>query len=49
VLRTADAATQRPVPIAISLTLYLALYAFLIVAYIGVLFHLARRAGAAHA
>jgi cytochrome d ubiquinol oxidase subunit I len=49
VLRTADSATTRPVPIGISLTLYLTLYALLIVAYIGVLFHLARRAGAAHA
>jgi cytochrome bd ubiquinol oxidase subunit I len=49
VLRTADAATQKPVPIAISLTLYLALYAFLVVAYVGVLFHLARRAGVDHA
>jgi cytochrome d ubiquinol oxidase subunit I len=49
ILRTADAATRKPVPIAISLTLYLALYAFLIVAYVGVLFHLARRAGVDHA
>jgi cytochrome d ubiquinol oxidase subunit I len=49
VLRTADAATKIPVPIGISLTLYLVLYALLIVAYIAVLFHLARRAGEAHA
>ncbi len=44
VLRTADAATTKPVPIAISLTLYLLLYAALITAYVSVLFYLARKA-----
>jgi cytochrome d ubiquinol oxidase subunit I len=41
VLRTADAATPRDVPIGTSLTLYLLLYAGLIAAYISVLFYLA--------
>jgi len=41
VLRTADAATPKDVPIATSLTLYLTLYAALIVAYVSVLFYLA--------
>lgn len=45
VLRTADAATRTPVPIGISLALYLLLYAGLIAAYISVLFYLAHKAG----
>jgi cytochrome bd ubiquinol oxidase subunit I len=45
VLRTADAATKKPIPIAFSLGLYLALYASLIAAYISVLFYLARKSG----
>ncbi|HTQ35480.1 MAG TPA: cytochrome ubiquinol oxidase subunit I [Steroidobacteraceae bacterium] len=45
VLRTADAATTKAIPLVASLTLYLALYAGLICAYIGVLFYLARKAG----
>ena len=48
VLRTADAATAKAIPIGTSLTLYLLLYAFLIVAYISVVFYLARSAGAPH-
>jgi cytochrome bd ubiquinol oxidase subunit I len=48
VLRTADAATSKAVPIGISLGLYLSLYVVLIVAYISVLFYLARSAGAPH-
>jgi cytochrome d ubiquinol oxidase subunit I len=48
VLRTADAATAKAIPIGISLTLYLLLYAFLIVAYVSVVFYLARSAGAPH-
>jgi cytochrome d ubiquinol oxidase subunit I len=44
VLRTADAGNPVAVPVGISLTLYLLLYAVLITAYISVLFHLARRA-----
>ncbi len=47
-LRTADAATKTPIPIGTSLTLYLLLYAALIVAYISVVFYLARSAGAPH-
>jgi cytochrome bd ubiquinol oxidase subunit I len=46
VLRTADAVTREPVPVGASLTLYLLLYAGLVAAYISVLFHLARKAGA---
>ena len=49
VLRTAAAATAKPVPIGISLTLYLTLYAVLISAFISVLFHLARKADAPRA
>lgn len=46
VLRTQDAASQVAAPtIALSLVLYLLLYAVLIVAYISVLFYLARKAG----
>jgi cytochrome d ubiquinol oxidase subunit I len=41
VLPTAAAATQRPIPIGISLTLYLLLYVALIAAYISVLFYMA--------
>jgi cytochrome d ubiquinol oxidase subunit I len=41
VLRTADAATPKAIPIGTSLTLYLLLYAALIAAYISVLFYLA--------
>jgi cytochrome bd ubiquinol oxidase subunit I len=41
VLRTADAATRKDIPIGTSLALYLSLYAALIVAYISVLFYLA--------
>lgn len=46
VLRTADAASDVPAPmIGLSLTLYLLVYALLLVAYVGTIFHLARRAG----
>lgn len=41
VLRTEDAATPKAIPIGTSLTLYLLLYAGLIVAYVSVLFYLA--------
>jgi cytochrome d ubiquinol oxidase subunit I len=44
-LRTASAATARPIPLGTSLTLYLLLYAMLIWAYISVLFYLARKGG----
>jgi cytochrome d ubiquinol oxidase subunit I len=45
ILRTVDAASATPAPmIATSLTGYLALYAVLIASYIGVLFHMARKA-----
>jgi cytochrome d ubiquinol oxidase subunit I len=45
ILRTAEAASETPAPmIATSLAGYLGLYAMLIVAYIGVLFHMARKA-----
>jgi cytochrome d ubiquinol oxidase subunit I len=45
VLRTADAASLVPAPmIAATLTMYVALYAFLLVAYVSVLFHLAGKA-----
>lgn len=43
VLRTADAATKYPIPIATSLTLYLTLYVALIAAYISVVFYIARK------
>jgi cytochrome d ubiquinol oxidase subunit I len=47
VLKTADAASSVPAPlIATSLTMYLAVYAALLLAYIWVLFHLARKAQA---
>ncbi len=46
-LRTAAAATARPIPLGTSLTLYLVLYASLIFAYISVLFYLARKGGTA--
>ncbi|MBN8481241.1 MAG: cytochrome ubiquinol oxidase subunit I [Xanthomonadales bacterium] len=45
ILRTADAASATPAPmIGLSLAGYLALYGVLIVAYVGVLFHMARKA-----
>jgi cytochrome d ubiquinol oxidase subunit I len=44
VLRTADAVTREPVPVGVSLTLYLLLYAGLAASYISVLFHLASKA-----
>lgn len=45
ILRTADAASAHTAPmIAASLFGYLGLYAVLIVAYVGVLFHMARKA-----
>jgi len=44
-LRSSDAASAVPAPmIAISLGLYLALYAALLLAYVWVLFHMARKA-----
>ncbi len=47
VLKTADAASTVPGPlIALTLTGYLLLYAFLLAAYISVIFYLARKAGA---
>lgn len=47
VLTTAQAASAVPAPMIVStLAMYLALYAALIVAYVTVLFHLARKAGA---
>jgi cytochrome d ubiquinol oxidase subunit I len=47
VLRTADAASDTPAPIiGISLTAYLAIYIALLLAYVSVLFHLARKGGA---
>jgi len=46
VLKTADAASSVPAPmIGATLAMYLALYAVLILAYVSVLFYLARRAG----
>jgi cytochrome d ubiquinol oxidase subunit I len=45
VLRTAAAVTTAPVPVALSLGLYLTLYAALGVAYVSVVFYLARLAG----
>ncbi len=48
VLLTKDAAADLPTPMLLStLLMYLALYVFLLVSYIGVVFHLARKAGAA--
>jgi cytochrome d ubiquinol oxidase subunit I len=45
VLRTADAASLVPAPmIATTLAMYVALYAFLLVAYVSVLFYLAGKA-----
>ena len=45
ILRTADAASATPAPmIGLSLAGYLAIYVFLLAAYIGVLFHMARKA-----
>jgi cytochrome d ubiquinol oxidase subunit I len=48
VLRTSAAATARPIPLEISLSMYLALYVALIFAYVSVLFYLARKAGETH-
>ena len=49
-LTTAEAASSVPAPmIGISLTLYLILYAGLLVAFISVLFHLMHRAMGGHA
>jgi cytochrome d ubiquinol oxidase subunit I len=43
-LLTRDAASAQPAPIlGISLAMYLSIYAFLIVSYVGVVFHLARK------
>ena len=48
VLTTADAASKVPAGmIATTFAMYMVLYVFLIVAYVSVVFHLARRAGAA--
>ncbi|MFY2762956.1 cytochrome ubiquinol oxidase subunit I [Arenimonas sp. MALMAid1274] len=47
VLRTAQAASETPAPIiGISLSAYLAIYLVLLLAYVSVLFHLARKGGA---
>ena len=47
VLRTADAAADHPAAIiGVSLSAYLALYVVLLLAYVSVLFHLARKGGA---
>ncbi len=46
VLRTADAASTVPAPlIGLSLTAYLMVYVLLLIAYVSVLFHLAKKAG----
>lgn len=46
VLKTADAVTKAPAPmIGVSLVLYLSVYAILLCAYIGTIFHLAKTAG----
>jgi cytochrome d ubiquinol oxidase subunit I len=46
VLTTAQAASSVPAPhIALSLAMYLCLYAALLIAYVSVVFHLARKAG----
>jgi cytochrome d ubiquinol oxidase subunit I len=47
-LRTSAAATAKPIPLGISLSLYLVLYVALIIAYVSVLFHLARKSGESH-
>jgi cytochrome d ubiquinol oxidase subunit I len=44
VLTTAEAANPAPVPVGVSLTLYLLLYAVLIAAFVTVLFYLAGKA-----
>jgi cytochrome d ubiquinol oxidase subunit I len=50
VLRTADAASTVPGPmIGLSLSVYLTVYVVLLVAYVTVLFHMARKAGAGKA
>ena len=50
VLRTADAASNVPAPmIGLSLAAYLTLYVVLLLSYVTVLFHLARKAGAGQA
>jgi cytochrome d ubiquinol oxidase subunit I len=47
VLRTADAVADVPAPmVGLSLTAYLAIYLVLLLAYVSVLFHLARKSGA---
>ena len=47
VLRTADAVAEVPAPmVGLSLTAYLAVYLVLLLAYVSVLFHLARKSGA---
>jgi cytochrome d ubiquinol oxidase subunit I len=48
VLRTSAAATAKPIPLGISLSLYLVLYVCLIFAYVSVLFYLARKSGESH-
>jgi cytochrome d ubiquinol oxidase subunit I len=46
VLKTVDAASKVPAPmIGLSLTAYLGLYAMLLMAYVSVLFYMARHAG----
>jgi len=46
VLRTADAVSDTPAPlVGISLTAYLTIYVMLLLAYVSVLFHLARKSG----
>jgi cytochrome d ubiquinol oxidase subunit I len=50
VLRTADAASNVPAPmIGLSLAAYLTLYVVLLLSYVTVLFHMARKAGAGQA
>lgn len=48
VLRTADAATKKAIPLGTSLTLYLLMYVGLIVAYISVLYYLAHNGAGGH-
>jgi len=48
VLRTSAAATARPIQLGISLSMYLVLYVALILAYVSVLFYLARKAEETH-
>jgi cytochrome bd ubiquinol oxidase subunit I len=43
VLRTADAATAKAIPIGVSLTMYLSMYVALIISYISVLFYMASK------